>query len=156
MSGLRPHLLLRAPVQITIWLLLLIVTLGPQHSLIVCATGCCRAAAAAPAEDEGCSCCSKHDSCCAAAAHEDAGGTTDKNGARRCHKCCIDVAMLTELGPMPRAVDCPDLDAPCIGVVPYAIDLGGDHGTDAPRPHSTGPPRPDPTTDLLATTILRQ
>jgi hypothetical protein len=152
-SGSRQHLLLRTPVQITIWLLLLIVTLGPHHSLFVCATGCCRAAAA-QAEAGGCSCCQKT-SCCAAT--HDGGGSTAKNGARRCHNCCIDVATLTELGPMPRTVDCPDLAPPCIGEVPYAADDGFDHGVDAPRPRCTGPPRPGLTTDLLATTtILRQ
>jgi hypothetical protein len=149
-SGSQKHLLLRTPVQITIWLLLLIVTLGPHHSLFVCTMGCCRVeAAAAPAEEAGCSCCAKK-------AENASGGSSERNRARGCHDCCIDVAMLTELGPMPRTVDCPDLDMPFLGEVPYAAEAGVDHGVDAPQPRSTGPPRPDRPTDLLATTILRQ
>ena len=155
MSGSRKHLLLRAPVQITIWLLLLIVGLGPQHSLFVCATGCCKAMAAAAApEAAGCSCCSK--AACSAAAPADTGGSSEKNGARRCHDCCIDVAVLTELGPLPRTVDCPDLEPPFLGTLPYAAEDDSDHGVDAPRPRCAGPPRPDLPTNLLATTILRQ
>jgi len=145
--------LLRAPAQITIWLLLLIVSLGPQHSLFVCTTGQCRAHAvlAAPAE-QGCSCCNEG----AKTTTDDRSGGTSRNGAHRSHHCCIDVALLTELGPLPTPVDCPDVQPPCIGTVPYlAADERVDRGSTL-LPRNTGPPRTDQRTDLIALTILRR
>jgi hypothetical protein len=147
----RPNWLLRAPAQITIWLLLLFVALGPQHSLFVCTTGeCC----SAPASDVDCGpevrC-----ACCRAAAADAGKGHGPRVRPLRSHDCCIDLALLTEVGPLPTPVDCPDLSPQVVAQAPELGPGDAGRGGEPPPLHCTGPPRSDPRTALLATTILR-
>jgi hypothetical protein len=146
--------LTRAPAQILIWLLLL-VCVAPQHPLLVCTMGCCGAAAAVspaqqPVKAEHCSCCQ----------HEPAAKTEGERGGAKnrsaCQDCCVDLALLTRVGPMPRPVNLPDVDPPCIAVVPAeAADEDSSVATALPL-HCTGPPRTDARTALIATTNLRR
>jgi hypothetical protein len=147
------RLLSRAPAQITIWLLLVIVSFGPQHSLRVCTMGCCTAAAAlAPATQaaESCPCCQ----------HEHAKETPGERGGGRnraaCRDCCIDLAVLTKVGPLPKPVSLPDVPMPCIAVAPAVTQDEDERVLHSSPVHCTGPPRADGRTALIATTNLRR
>lgn len=151
MSRLPSRWLLRTPAQITIWLLLLLVTLGPQHSLLVCTMGCCNAPAPAATEEvaDGCPCCS------GSTAGRETEDTRTPGNRALCRDCCLDLALMTEVGPLPKPVGLPDSDPPCVAMLPDepAGAEGLPHG--ALTLHCTGLPRADARTALIATTNLR-
>jgi hypothetical protein len=132
--------------QVLAWAVLLVLSLGLQRLLVVCtgpdcdhqvefvhASGtCCDHAPA------------KH--CCAA----DDRGETAVAG----HGGCVDVALDSELGPVPQRTTFAPPSAPCLAAT---IDLPATapraHAT-AVLPYCTGPPRPDRRTELIASTLL--
>lgn len=152
MSPRSRHRLLRASVQAAFWLLLAVVSFGPQHSLIVCTSGLCGVLPQV-ADDEP-PCCSH----CSRKGTDAAGPRDPRVPAARAHgsrHCCVDVALLTELGPLPRSVDCPDLAMPCLGEARQAIAGGEPVAAARWWPPATGPPRPAARLLAIATTNLR-
>lgn len=164
----RNSWLLRPPAQIVIWVLLLVVMFGPRHPVTVC-TGdsCCAVAHQTPTEavdEPECACCG----CCAHAhavakpADADtalevaAGSRPASQRGRTCVDCCVDVSLPIDLTLVPRPVEAPTAGATCIGVAPVAFLPVVAPPSEPLWPFDTGPPRPDPRTSLLATTILRQ
>lgn len=162
MPSLRP--LLRLPVQIVIWAMLLLVALAPRRSVEVCTGDCCAAAAAS---GHACECCSHCDAAaepCAAqelSAEAAEEGTTaestgpDQNRARFCGNCRISVSLSVELGPLPQTVSPGAGALACLGLASDAARPGNQPETDGIWPFDTGPPRPDPKARLIATTNLR-
>lgn len=153
----RPSLswLLRLPTQIALWALLLVAAFGPQRSFSVCtADACCSGDSGVPC-DCGCSC--GRDAAASAAQAEPTNGEPrpDRNRALGCTDCAVDVALPVELGQPQRGADLPTDHAPCVGFVPPAFACTPIARTPGGWPFGTGPPRPDPRTDLIATTNLR-
>ena len=141
--------LLRLPVQIAVWTLLLIALLGPHTPWSVCLTGKCNhpIAVDVTAAGEVCSCCH----------HEKKPGKcgTGENGAG-CPGCCIDLAMAIDEAPLPTPVTVPDLDPGIVAILPAAVPAPSCAKAARYAGLDTGPPRTDQRTDLIATTILRE
>lgn len=149
---------------------LVVLCLGLGRALVVCTKPCCgghvkltraceaqstasamaKSAEAKSAEDrvEGCACC---------AAHRDRGereGEGERHGGGDCGSC-VHVALGVELGLPPAPIDVPAdgavfdwLDLPALAPRLVVSRI-------AAHPPSTGPPRCDRRTALLASTVLR-
>jgi len=162
----RNSWLLRPPAQIVIWVLLLVVMFGPRRPMTVC-TGesCCavdhqtKSVEVGEPECASCGCCAPADAGPAdadAALEAAPGSRPTRHRGRTCVDCCIDVSLPIELTLVPRTVEVPEAGSATIGAVsvaflPVIVPTGN-----LRSPFDTGPPRPDPRTNLLATTILRQ
>ncbi len=155
-----------------IWVLLLVVMFGPRRPVSVC-TGdaCCTVVAQDPsraADEPECACCG----CCAnvhvaAKPRELAAkvevttggrptGQPPSQRGRTCVDCCVDVSLPIDLTLVPRTVEVPDAGSAAVGVTSIAFLPVIAPTPELRGPFDTGPPRPDPRTSLLATTILRQ
>jgi hypothetical protein len=154
----------RRSIALVLLLVLLVVGLGLPHLMLVCNQACCdgrvalarscglqeRASerAAASAEADECPCCRR-----AREATSDLGGqrAVDGGGCRGCeHR-----ALSCELG-LPQAFELPDVPTTEPRYLPAsALRMARPAGLAAALPPATGPPRPDPRTRLLATTLLR-
>lgn len=145
---------LRATFQAVAWTLLSIALLGPHTHWSVCLTGACnqRTTTATATQD---SCGDICRDCCHAAPGRARGGD---NGEHTCKGCCVDLAIALEEAPLPRAIDLPPIEPQVVAVLPLPAPALPVHGRTPTRlpPHATGPPRPNPRTELIATTILRQ
>lgn len=149
--------LLRLPAQIVIWTLLAIAALGPRSHVSVC-TGdaCCEAGAAM--EAAGCCCnCGCCNSDCDEAPEDADQGTPpgEQNRGVTCTGCRLDLSLPIEVGPVPSPFETP-AELTCAGL---AVPVRGPEGRDEDPsvwPYETGPPRPDPRTNLIVTTILRR
>jgi hypothetical protein len=95
--------------------------------------------------------------CCCGKEHEEA----DSAGSEpRCvpadgHEHCVDLALGLGIGPLPERVVVEHDSPPLLCAVPPTAVLAGDVAAAALRPPTTGPPRPDPSTALRATTLLQ-
>ncbi len=141
--------LLRLPIQIAIWTLMLVALLGPHTHWSICLTGNCDARIETAAAH--CSCC--HDD----AAEDDRDEGDGSNRGYTCADCCVDLAMAIDEGPMPRPVIAPTIEhEELVAVLPVAVPAAGSAVAARLLGHDTGPPRTDRRTDLIATTILRE
>lgn len=149
--------LLRLPAQIVIWTLLAIAALGPRGHVSVCTGDACCAEGAAR-EAAGCCCncgCCDDDRDEAPADASKAKLPGEQNRGVTCTGCCVDLSLPIELGPLPRPTEMP-AELACTGATAAFRLPEGREVVPSVWPYETGPPRPDPRTDLIVTTILRR
>jgi len=147
--------------------LLVLTAMAPRQPLEVCTGECCAAAAA---DGHACECCGhcggdtatlspatqEHAPEATLAVAGDIGEQPDRNRSRPCGDCLVNVSLAVQLGPLPQAIDHQAGNPACTGVATSQLPPSSREGTDGAWPFVTGPPRPDPKTSLIATTILRR
>lgn len=152
MTRHRPTLL-RLPIQIAIWTLLLVALLGPHQQWSVCMTGDCYR----PTSEKiatGCCCCCP-DAADAGRGEGDGDGDGD-NGAERCGGCCVDFAMAIDEAPLPKPVQAPDHSDDVVATLPPTIVVPSGATAASYQARGADPPRVDRRIDLIATTVLRE
>lgn len=131
--------------QVLAWAALLVLTLGLPRLFVIC-VGPHGGAHVEVVHASG--------ACCAHDAERRAPADVDGDAIDDDHRGCTDVALGLGTAPLPKAVSV-DLEQQS-----YAMVFGFDVTDDRPdttaglRPPSTGPPRPDRRTLLLASTVL--
>lgn len=160
------HPTFRRITSLVLLVAMLVLGLGLPQLLLVCNKACCggrvalgrscglqerapeRPAVAAAADADECPCCRKAQQATTrlGTISADAGGGCDG---------CEHQALGCELG-LPQAFELPELPAtpPCY-LATLALRSVAPQALAAVHPPATGPPRPDPRTSLLATTVLR-
>ena len=94
--------------------------------------------------------------CCCGNEHEEDGQAEEP----RClpsegHGHCVDLALGIGIGPLPERVVVEHDSPPALHEPPPTAPRGREATAAAIRPPTTGPPRPDPSTALRATTLLQ-
>lgn len=144
------RLSLLAACQAAFALVLLLCAFAPHNHVVVCTMD----RASVDAEASGCECCR------AKANAERKGAPTPRPGedgirAACPPHCCLDLVLDFEQGPLPKPFTAVLPLARVVATLPMHVDPCGDAGQPWLQPHDTGPPRPDASTALLASTILR-
>jgi len=149
----RTHRRNRIPAQVAIWAVLLVLSLGVQRLFVVC-TGAQCTSRVELAHATG-SCGAHAHGCCAG--HEETKVRDEADPGERAapgHGHCVDVALGIAIGPLPKAVHLDAGSPPCRALAPAFHQPDRNVATDAVRPPTTGPPRTDQRTGLLASTLL--
>lgn len=143
--------------QISIWAVLFVICLGLPRFLVVCtgphchgsvefvhASGsCCQDLHAVEVD------CGPHEH-----DHGDEGDCGDRESAEPSRCGCTDVAFSIAEGPLPERITFEFHDCPAVDVVDSWLAYTPSAQPATVLPPSTGPPRTDQRTELLATTLL--
>jgi hypothetical protein len=142
MSFSRGQRLARTPIQIAIWAALLVLSLGLPRFLVVCSGPHCDVRIELAHPSGNCD-------------HSHGGASDEDQGDAYCKDLgqCVDAALGLATGPLPERVVLGQPNLVCAGMVtPFSLDCPVHYAVS--RPPTTGPPRTDQRTELLASTLL--
>lgn len=132
--------------QVIAWAALLVLTLGLPRLFVICV---------GPHGDAHVAVLHTSGGCCAHDGAEGEGSDLDGDVVIADHGGCVDVALGVDTAPLPKAKGVDLQHQTCTFAFPPVA--AADQATSSTdwRPPSTGPPRVDRRTALLATTVLR-